>query len=281
MNYRDYIATPDRGCAVVVHRGLWQDAPENSLLAVERAIIAGHRVVEIDVRRTADGKLVLLHDDTFARMADLDRAPEDLTLQQISGLKLRDRDGGGSNAITDERVATLDELFSLTRGRIFIHLDVKRREIIPEVLAHADAAGVLGEVDFWSNLRTAEDLSWFRTAFDGHDVVVMPKTRLNAPDAAMQLDLAFALKPVVCEFVYDTLDDIHAVKQRFQKAGIATWCNTLDGVACGGFTDTAALTRPSQIWGSLIDAGVSVIQTDHAARLEAFLADAAGTGSSR
>ena len=273
MNYKDYIVSPGRSCAVVVHRGIWKDAPENSLLAIERAIAAGHRIVEIDVRRTADGEFVLLHDDTFARMADLDRAPESLTLRQISSLRLRDRDGGAGNVLTSEKVPTLDELFALTRGRIFIHLDVKRREVIPEVLARAEAAGALGEVDFWSNLRTAEDLSWFRRVFDGHDVVVMPKTNLNAPDSAKQLDLVFALRPVVCEFVYDTLNDIHAVKDRFRKAGIVTWCNTLDGVACGGFTDTAALERPEQIWGRLIDAGVSVIQTDHAARLDEFLAN--------
>lgn len=273
MNYRDFLADSDRACAVVVHRGIWEDAPENSLLAVERAIAAGHRVVEIDVRKTADGEFVLLHDDTFARMADLDEAPERLTLQEISGLKLRNRDGGLGNPFTDEKVPTLDDLFAVTSGHIFIHLDVKQREIIPEVLARAEAAGVVREVDFWGNLQTADDLTWFREVFDGHNVVVMPKTRLNAANAAEQLDLAFALKPVVCEFVYDTLAHIQAVKDRFHKAGIGTWCNTLDGVACGGFTDTAALDQPEQIWGRLLDAGVSVIQTDHAALLDSFLAN--------
>ena len=87
---------------MVVHRGLWEAAPENSLLAVERAIAAGHPVVEIDVRRTADGGLVLLHDETFARMADDDRAPEAMTLAEIAGLRLRDRDGGSGNAPTGE-----------------------------------------------------------------------------------------------------------------------------------------------------------------------------------
>lgn len=154
MNYRDYLADPDRACAVVVHRGIWEDAPENSLLAVERAITAGHRVVEIDVRKTADGEFVLLHDDTFARMADLDAAPEKLTLREIFDLKLRNCDGGPINPFTDEKVPKLDDLFAVTRGRIFIHLDVKQREIIPEVLARAEAAGVVDEVDFWSNLQT-------------------------------------------------------------------------------------------------------------------------------
>jgi glycerophosphoryl diester phosphodiesterase len=139
------------------------------------------------------------------------------------------------------------------------------------VLAAARRAGVLGEVDFWGNLRTADDLNWFRSVFDGVDTVVMPKTRLNAPDAAAQLELAFALKPVVCEFVYDGLSDIAAVRDRFESAGIAMWVNTLDGVACGGFTDTAALERPDEVWGRLIGAGVSVVQTDLAGRMRGWL----------
>ena len=272
MNYREYLSSRERGCAVVVHRGLWEATPENSLLAVERAIAAGHRVVEIDVRRTGDGGLVLLHDETFARTADDGRAPEAMTLAEIAGLRLRDRDGGLGNAPTGEVVPSLEALFALTRGRIFVHLDVTRREVIPEVLAAARRAGVLAEVDFWGNLRTAADLSWFRSVFDGVDTVVMPKTRLNAPDAAQQLELAFALNPVVCEFVYDSLADIHAVRERFERAGIAMWCNTLDGVACGGFTDSAALERPDAAWGGLIGAGVSVVQTDLAGRLQGWMA---------
>jgi glycerophosphoryl diester phosphodiesterase len=118
MSFRDYLMSRERGCAVVVHRGLWEAAPENSLLAVERAIAAGHQVVEIDVRRTADGGLVLLHDETFARMAGDDRAPEAMTLAEIGALKLRDRDGGAGNAVTGETVPSLEALFALTRGRI-------------------------------------------------------------------------------------------------------------------------------------------------------------------
>ena len=64
--------------------------------------------------------------------------------------------------------------------------------------------------------------------------------------------------------------DIHAMRARFERAGIAMWCNTLDGVACGGFSGSAALARPDAVWGGLIGAGVSVVQTDLAGKLEAL-----------
>ncbi|TIQ71677.1 MAG: glycerophosphodiester phosphodiesterase family protein [Mesorhizobium sp.] len=276
MNYRDYISNPSRPCAVVVHRGFWEGAPENSLLAIARAIAAGHDIVEIDVRRTVDGEFVLLHDDTLERMAGSKKRPESMTLKEVTKLRLRDRDGGEANVLTRERVPSLNEVFELTRDRIFIHLDVKHREVIPEVLTLAQAIGVDQQVDFWADLQTPRDLAWIREVVGPHGVLFMPKTHLNAADAATQLDLVFDLAPAVCELVYDTLGDITAVSDRFAAAGIALWCNTLDGVACGGFTDTAARDNPDDIWGRLIDAGVSVIQTDHADLLRAFATDRAG-----
>jgi glycerophosphoryl diester phosphodiesterase len=47
---------------VVAHRGAWGIAPQNSLRALEDAIAIGCDAIEIDVRRTADGRIVLVHD---------------------------------------------------------------------------------------------------------------------------------------------------------------------------------------------------------------------------
>ncbi len=47
---------------VLAHRGAWDRAPQNSLEAVRRAAELGCDGVEIDVRRTADGRLVVVHD---------------------------------------------------------------------------------------------------------------------------------------------------------------------------------------------------------------------------
>src|SRR6478735_6344991 len=56
-----------RGVLVVAHRGVWNVAPENSLSAIEAAIHAGADIVEIDVRRSADGVFFVIHDDTLDR----------------------------------------------------------------------------------------------------------------------------------------------------------------------------------------------------------------------
>lgn len=272
MNYREFIADPGRDCAVVVHRGLWRDAPENSLPAIECAIEAGHDVVEIDIRRSADGELFLLHDETLARMTGLDQAVEHLSSQQLKELSLRNRDGGEGNVFTQERLPNLREVFDLMRGRIFLHLDVKERAVIPAVIALSEEMGVTGQVDFWASLKSAEDLTFIRETIEPHDVLFMAKTRLNVPTAAAQVAVLSELSPAVCEVYFDRLHQLAALDDLVSKTGMALWVNTLDSIACAGFTDTAALADPDAVWGRLIDAGISVIQTDEAAALKSYLA---------
>ncbi|MGO4194296.1 glycerophosphodiester phosphodiesterase family protein [Rhizobium sp. YAF28] len=276
MNYTDYVRDPGRDCAIVAHRGIWRDAPENSLVAIEAAIHAGCDVVEVDVRRSADGGLFLLHDKTLQRMAGIDEAPEAITSARLASLALKNRDGGEQNEMTSEKLPSLRHLFELTRDRIFLHLDVKDRAIIPEVIACARDMGVEAQVDFWGNLRSAEDLAWIRETVSPHGVLFMAKSRIGATHAEAELDLLFQLSPDVCEVCFDHIEDIAALHARARQTGMALWANTLDSVAFAGFTDTAAMQDPGAIWGRLIEAGISLIQTDEPVALKSYLASRRG-----
>lgn len=271
MNYFDYMADPHRQCAIVAHRGIWDDAPENSLLSMRRAIEAGYDVVEIDVRRTADGEFVLLHDDTLERMIGVDMEPEQLTLKELTSLALRNRDGGPENPVTEEKLPGLRDVFELTRDRIFIHLDIKHRHFIPEVLAYARKMGVDRQVDFWADLKTEEDLQWIRANITSKNVPFIARTHLEHDDADEQVELVFRLKPFVCEASFKDLSQVERIQQRFRNAGIMLWVNTLDSVASPGFTDSSALKDPDAIWGRLLRAGFSAIQTDEMAVLRSYL----------
>jgi len=276
MNYTDYVRDPQRDCAVVAHRGIWRDAPENSLAAIEAAIRAGCDVVEIDVRRSADGGLFLLHDKTLLRMAGIDEVPEALSSERLASLTLKNRDGGEGNKMTGEKLPSLRELFDLARDRIFLHLDVKDRAVIPEVIACARNMGVEAQVDFWGSLRTADDLAWVRETVIPHGVLFMAKSRIGATHARAELDLLFRLAPSVCEVCFDHIDDISALHARISETGMKLWANTLDSVAFAGFTDTAAIEDPDAIWGRLIEAGISLIQTDEPVALKSYLASRRG-----
>jgi glycerophosphoryl diester phosphodiesterase len=268
MTYRDFIADPTRQPSVVVHRGAWHKAPENSLLAIDRAIVAGHEIVEIDVRKSADGCFFLLHDDTLARMTGHDVVPETMTLAALTSLSLRDRDGGPDNLATDEKLPGLRDVFALTKGRIFIDLDIKHPHMLPEVIAVAREMGVEQEVDFKADLKTPEHLNWIRDEVVPHGVPFMAKTNFDVP---AELDLLFQLKPFMSEIMFGRLAQVSALRPRLAEGGIALWYNSLDAVSSDGFTDTAALTDPEGIWGRLIDAGISVVQTDYPDAFKAFV----------
>lgn len=273
MDYKDFMADPQRDCAIIAHRGIWRDAPENSLLAIERAIAEGHDAVEIDIRKSADGSFFLQHDANLLRMTGHDAIVEDLLASQLAGLPLRNRAGGANNGLTKHRLPSLRDVFELTRDRILIHLDVKDRNLIPEVIAEAKNMGVRRQVDVWADLRNATDLAWINEHVTAQNVACIAKTRLNVPDAMLQTELVFQLKPLICEVYFGHLDQVAALRARFDEAGIALWVNTLDDVSCAGLTDSAARRDPDAVWGKLLDAGVSAIQTDEAALLRRYLAN--------
>lgn len=70
------------------HRGDHLQAPENSLEAITAAKAAGFGLVEMDVRQTKDGKLVLMHDATIDRTTTGSGAVAELTLAQIESVFL-------------------------------------------------------------------------------------------------------------------------------------------------------------------------------------------------
>ena len=101
---------------VIAHRGgagLW---PENTLHAFERAASLGADVIELDVRRAADGVLVVIHDATVERTTDGRGRVDELTLAELRRLDAAHRwtpDGGKTFPLRGRgvRVPTLQEVF--------------------------------------------------------------------------------------------------------------------------------------------------------------------------
>jgi glycerophosphoryl diester phosphodiesterase len=125
---------------IVAHRGANKFAPQNTLPATEKAIRMNLDFVEIDVRTTKDGRLVLMHNETVDGTTDGKGAVRDLTLEEIkaldAGIRFRPKFKG-------TRVPTLEEYFAAAKGRINTYLDWK--DASPEALA--DAVIKAGAVD--------------------------------------------------------------------------------------------------------------------------------------
>jgi glycerophosphoryl diester phosphodiesterase len=78
------------GLRVGGHRGSSALAPENTYAAFERAVADGAQYVETDIRRTADGQLVLMHDATLDRTTDGHGPVAEAALADVTAL-----DAGG------------------------------------------------------------------------------------------------------------------------------------------------------------------------------------------
>ncbi|MCT4782597.1 MULTISPECIES: glycerophosphodiester phosphodiesterase [Exiguobacterium] len=159
------------------HRGYSAKYPENTLRAFEAALphVDG---IELDVQRTKDGRLVVIHDETVDRTTDGSGYVKDMTLKQIRQLKA---DG--------ERIPTLEEVYALVATHdVTVNVELKTDEF--------DYAGI-------------EPLAWLATEeFGLEDRVVFssfnPYTLVRLRDVAPEARIAVLTQdghPELIEFV--------------------------------------------------------------------------------
>lgn len=137
---------------IVGHRGAAGHAPENTVRAIEAGIACGADFVEIDLRRTADGALVALHDATVDRTTDGTGRIDRLPLRDVKRL-----DAGGG-----QRIPTLEEALDAADGRVGLMLELKVRGIARQALEAVRRSGFANPVLYASFLH--EELAAVRTA---------------------------------------------------------------------------------------------------------------------
>ena len=137
----------DAPIRVIAHRGFSGRAPENTLIAIRRAIEVGADMVEIDVTMTGDGHVILLHDETLDRTTDGLGAPTDMTLDEIRRL---DAGSWFAPEYAGEGVPTLDEALATVKGRILINVEIKSEAVshgvVPRVAAAIEEHGMIDQV---------------------------------------------------------------------------------------------------------------------------------------
>lgn len=106
---------------IIAHRGSSDDAPENTVAASRLAWERGADAVEMDIHLTADGKLVVLHDDDTKRTTGTSGKVAAMTLEEIRAL---DAGSWKHPRYAGERIPLLDEILA-TGGenrRFFIEI---------------------------------------------------------------------------------------------------------------------------------------------------------------
>ena len=128
--------TPSGRPAIVGHRGAPAHAPENTLAAFRRAIEDGAQLLECDVHLSADGEVVVMHDETIDRTAAPDSplrsgAIGELTRAELDTVLL----AGG------ERVPSLEELLAISTVPVFIEVKAPAAATAVAALLHEQPEG--------------------------------------------------------------------------------------------------------------------------------------------
>lgn len=238
-------STKPKPIVVIAHRGAHEEFPENTLASFARAIELGVDYVEVDVRATKDGKLVLMHDSSAKRTTGTDGKIDQMTYDEIRKLRVKPIAAGDK---TEHNVPTFDEALEACRGKIKIYVDHKSgppADVFAAIKKHDMVANVViyGGVDQLREFKQLDPSVW-----------IMP----DHPGTPEKIrELAKDLKPETLDghirnWTKEQVDAAHA-------AGAEVWVDILNQ------------SDNEKGYGKAITMGVDAIQTDHPAALIAYL----------
>ena len=240
---------------VIAHRGFSGNAPENTLVAIDQAIEVGADMVEVDVGLTADGQVVLLHDETLDRTTSGTGLLSEATLDTV-----RQLDAGSwfDAKYAGEPVPTLGEALDRVRGRILINL-----EIMGEAVGEQAEGGIADKV-----LQAVRERQML-------DQVVISSFEPRALEHARQLDATVRTASLYNRELHSgqsPLEVMAAVdangfnlSRREVTAEIVEQCH-------GAGRPVAVYTvNKERTMRRLIDLGVDALFTDHPDRMLALL----------
>lgn len=239
-----------RSLKVVGHRGLLLDAPENTLANIA-ACLELRIGFEVDVRRTKDGTLVCIHDDTVDRTTDGRGRVSDLTLDELEAL---DAGSWFSPRFAGQRIPTFDAVLALLarhrKADVLVAVDIKGDDtkIEADIVRLAKKHGVL---DRLLMIGRAISLPEVRERLRRADAAAHIACLANTPE-----EFAAALADERSDWVYvryvPSAAEAARVHQRGKRVFIA-------GPTVAG--------HETKNWQAASAAGVDAVLTDYALEL--------------
>lgn len=250
---------------VAAHRGDWRNAPENSLEAYKLAIAMGVDIIEIDLNKTSDGVIVIMHDGTIDRTTNGKGKPSDYTFEEIRKFHLRN----GLGRVTRNTIPTLEEVMTLAKGKVLVNLD-KSYKYYNEAYAILQKTGTLDQAIFKTENTYQEVKDKYPEILNS--LTFMAVVDLDKPGAKKIIDdYQKAIKPVAFELIFGKDTSAVLTKNSFIKEhGAKIWYNSLWASLNGGHEDDLAVEdgNTKDSWDWLISHGATILQTD---RPEAML----------
>ena len=190
------------GPQLLCHRTANEDVPENTLESLEQAALLGCNVVEIDLRRTLDGVIVLNHDGLLERLSDSTGKVEESYYPELA---LNDAGSWMGERFAGLRIARFEDALRIARTlNIDLVLDIKTPGIGEQVLAMLAREEMLEHVTFngeWADVKklrpqahdAGDQTAWLRPPVTAEQVAQFhregKRVVANFSDSRQEMDL--------------------------------------------------------------------------------------------
>ena len=260
------IAAQTSKVMVAAHRGDWRNYADNSLEGIESCVRIGVDIIEIDIAKTKDGHLILMHDRTIDRTTNGKGMVSDFTLDEIKQLRLRN----GLGRVTDFCIPTLEEVMMAVKGKSIVNID-KGDTYFADVYKVLEKTGTIAQ----AIIKSDKPYKQLRAEHGPHldKMIFMPVITLK-PETTMDsirvvLDKRYPFYEIC--FRDENRELLLQIKEKLKGSSLI-WVNSLWDSLCGGHSDDKALQCKDRTWGYLIDElGADILQTDRPAMMLDYL----------
>ncbi|WP_159468487.1 glycerophosphodiester phosphodiesterase family protein [Dyadobacter sp. 3J3] len=228
---------------VIAHRGNHVNVPENTLASIDEAIKYGVDYVEVDLRTTKDGHLIIHHDGTVDRATNGKGKINEHTMAEIKKLQVFNHNK------KIYRIPEFRDVLKLCKNKINIYLDFKDADVA-QTWKQIQEAGMEKQIVVYIN-KKEQYPQWKSMA---------PQMPLmtSIPDEIKNTDQLISFLNEIKISVIDNVVNPDMEKMIKEK-GISTWL------------DVQSPTEGPTSWNEAINKGVQGLQTDHPEALIDYL----------
>jgi glycerophosphoryl diester phosphodiesterase len=260
-----------KGTLIAAHRGVaGGNVPFNTLEAFEAALQQGADIIEMDVIKSADGRMFIFHPKQEKNHLNLDICLTDMTTQEIRDVRYVNFDRN----ITEYGIPDLDETLEFLKGRCLINLDHGWEGWFEDMISVVRRHNMQGQV----LIKTPPGMKYLKMVEElAHDFMYMPvfKEKDEYSEIIEKMDINYVGSELV--FSREGADIVKPEYIALQKQkGRFLWVNAIlysykAPLSAGHFDDVAVTGNPDEGWGWLLDRNFDIIQTDWPIMLRGYL----------
>ena len=245
---------------IAAHRGTYSgNFVQNTIAAYENSLVHKADIIEMDIERSKDGVLYLMHTDMESMLLGCNKSIRDMMSEEIDSLKYLNI----ANTEVNQRVNRLEEALVALNGRCLINID-RGWDFFPQLFDTVKKHKMLNQIIFKSPIykEVFEQIKEF-----GHTIHYMPiVSDIDEIEKAISFDISL----IGFELLFKSNDSEFAQDRFIKKmheAGYILWVNALSicdecNMSAMHSDEIAILQNMDLGWGWLINKGYDVIQTD-------------------